>query len=112
MDEVAVVVVFGDAGGLAEFVERALVGHGIDPLADGLLAKEVLTLDLVMSAQRLGECLAPPKLGNLALPAHPAPLFCLAPRVMGPLLSTRDHRIQVLAGYAHRRGYGQCRGAL
>ena len=112
MDEVAVVVVLGDAGGLAEFVERALVGHGIDPLADGLLAKEVLALDLVRSAQRLGECFAAPQLGNLRLPAHPAPCSVSPPRVMGLLLSTLDHRIQVLAGYAHRRGYGRCRGAL
>ena len=74
VDEIAVIVVFRDAGGLADLVERALVGHGVDALAHGHLAEKVLPLDLVGSAECLGERFAAAQLGDLRLPAHATPV--------------------------------------
>ena len=60
--QVAVLVVLGDASGLADLVERAGIGDRVDPLADGQLAKVMLAFDLVGAPECLSERLAAPQL--------------------------------------------------
>ena len=73
MPELAVLVIFADAGDGADFVEAIGIDHLVDAFADGEPALVALPLDLLNAAHLARERFAPSELVEFGLPDHSSP---------------------------------------